>query len=81
MTDLLIILRMLTDLLTGGDPTLPSGHNELIPIAQLLSAIRDYVLAILDDGDYLNDWLTHIPASLQPLMLVIGHLIATFGGR
>lgn len=42
MTDILIVIRMLLDLLTGGDPTLPSGHNELVTIWHILTQIYDW---------------------------------------
>lgn len=43
MNDVMIVVRMLIDLMMGGDPTLPPGHNELVTIARLLSEIRDWV--------------------------------------
>lgn len=81
LQDSLIALRMLLDLVIGGDPTLPPGHNELAPLAQLFSAIRDYVLFTLDEGDYLNDMLTHVPVIVRPILEAFGHLLAMLLAR
>ena len=48
MSDVLIVVQMVLDVARGYDPTLPSGHNELVPIAQTLSGIRDAVLFFFD---------------------------------
>lgn len=39
----LIIIRMLGDLITGGDPTLPGGYPELVPLARILAHIYDLI--------------------------------------
>lgn len=39
-----------------------------------------YFIGIIQDGDYLNDWLTHLPTILQPIILAIGHILATMLG-
>jgi hypothetical protein len=41
----------------------------LIPLAR-------YLAAVLDDGDYLNDWLTHLPVSMAVAVQTLGELIA-----
>lgn len=38
----------------------------------LLNAIYNYFAAIIEDGDYLNDWLTHLP-------MVVGHIVLQIG--
>ncbi len=38
--------------------------------------IAFYLLAILDDGDYLNDWLTHIPECGVGAIQGIGMMLA-----
>lgn len=35
-----------------------------------------YFTAVLDDGDYLNDWLTHLPHMLWPVLELAGWLLA-----
>ncbi len=42
----------------------------------LIEAIHNYILAILDDGDWLNDWLTHVPAGLSRLLMLFGQVLA-----
>lgn len=41
----------------------------------LLNLLR-YVAFTLSEGDYLNDWLTHLPAGWQPVVLEIGKQLA-----
>lgn len=37
--------------------------------------VENYFEAVLDDGDYLNDWLTHLPA--PKAFLTLGKLVFT----
>ena len=46
----------------------------------MIEAIRLYFLALLDDGDYLNDWLTHMPTWLSDVVVVIGQFLAGWLG-
>lgn len=39
----------------------------------------DYIGAVLEDGDYLNDWLTHLPESVQPAAEAFGRFVAAVG--
>ncbi len=50
-------------------------------IAQVSDAIHAYFAYILLDGDYLNDWLTHIPSFLRAFLLVVGQLLAVAVSR
>jgi len=45
-------------------------------VGDTLSALREYFVAVVDDGDYLNDWLTHLPESLQPATQWFGNLVS-----
>jgi hypothetical protein len=38
-----------------------------------------YLLAVLEDGDYENDWLTHLPLWLRPLVHTLGQALAPIG--
>lgn len=38
-----------------------------------------YMQAVIQDGDYLNDWLTHLPTWAQPTVETIGHTVALVG--
>jgi hypothetical protein len=46
-----------------------------------MTAFLAYLAAVLDDGDYLNDWLTHLPAIVRPVVLALGQLIAAVAGN
>jgi hypothetical protein len=39
-----------------------------------------YLLAVLDDGDYLNDWLAHLPACSAGAVQGLGMILATLLG-
>lgn len=41
-----------------------------------LDAIAYYLQLIMEDGDYLNDMLTHVPACGQSLIQVVGYTLA-----
>lgn len=43
-------------------------------LAAVIPPITNYVQALLADGDYLNDWLTHLPASIQPVVTWFGNV-------
>lgn len=43
----------------------------------MLRALALYLAAVLDDGDYANDWLTHLPRAIRPLVQRAGHALAT----
>ncbi len=48
---------------------------------QTIHAILCYIYDVLVDGDWANDFITHIPSEMRSFWLVIGHLIAWFIGR
>ena len=41
----------------------------------LVWAIFYYLYFVVADGDWLNDWLTHMPMWLRPIMEYIGKVI------
>jgi len=45
-------------------------------VGDTLSALSEYFVAVVDDGDVLNDWLTHLPESLQPATQWFGNLVS-----
>ncbi len=45
----------------------------LLPIALDLAR---YILAVIESGDPLNDWLTHLPESVRPFAEALGNLLA-----
>lgn len=40
-----------------------------------MQTIIRYLLIVLTDGDYLNDWLTHMPDTIADVMQIIGWLL------
>lgn len=44
-----------------------------------MQALMNYFQAVLADGDYLNDWLTHLPAWAQPSVETVGHAVYVVG--
>lgn len=52
-----------------------SGIN-LDGIADAFQSLGKYIGAVLEDGDYLNDWITHLPEPIQPAVEAIGKFIA-----
>lgn len=76
-------IRNLIDLFTGGDPTCPILRTAAetrtgCDVARTLSAVRDYLVAVFVDGDWLNDWATHIPGVWATAVKLVGFLIAVF---
>jgi hypothetical protein len=49
-------------------------------MAEVTDAIGNYLVAILEDGDYLNDWLSHVPECGQTALVGIGQLLALLIG-
>jgi TP901 family phage tail tape measure protein len=44
--------------------------------AEGLQSLGLYMMAVVEDGDYMNDWLTHMPESMQGPVMAIGKLTA-----
>ena len=44
---------------------------------RVLADVALYTLAVLVDGDYLNDWVTHLPEFLRDEALIWGQLLET----
>lgn len=49
-------------------------------IIAAFSAFGQYIQAVLEDGDYLNDWITHLPDALQPAVAALGQFISIVMG-
>ena len=49
-------------------------------IGTALGDLGQYFLAVAQDGDYLNDWLTHLPEAIQPAVMALGQFVAAVGG-
>lgn len=48
--------------------------------SEAFSAFGKYIGAVLEDGDYMNDWVTHLPEAFQPWAEAIGRVIANWDG-
>jgi TP901 family phage tail tape measure protein len=48
-------------------------------VGETLTALGQYFLAVVEDGDYLNDWLTHLPEVMQEPTAAIGQFVAEAG--
>jgi len=46
----------------------------------ILSSLGKYFMAVFEDGDYFNDWLSHLPDVLQGPVAAIGHFIQIIKG-
>lgn len=46
-------------------------------LGQILVDLGRYFLVVVQDGEYLNDWLTHLPAPIRFAVEIVGRLIAT----
>lgn len=44
-------------------------------LGALFEAFVGYILAVVEDGDTLNDWITHFPEAAQPFIESIGNII------
>ncbi len=60
------------------DEYLPIVIDAVEGLSEILSALIEYFRAVVEDGDMLNDWLTHLPESIQPIIQTIGGLITAF---
>lgn len=47
-------------------------------IVPTFEAFKNYISAVVTEGDTLNDWLTHLPTQLQPVAIAIGEAVAAF---
>lgn len=47
-------------------------------LGQTLTALADYFRFVLIEGDYLNDFLTHLPEPLRNITAVIGGVVTAF---
>ena len=45
-----------------------------------MTVFARYFAIVIEDGDWLNDWLTHMPVMIRPLIAAIGQLIALLIG-
>lgn len=50
-------------------------RDVLQPVVDAVVAFGSYIMAVVQDGDLLNDWLTNLPTFLQPVALAVGQTV------
>ncbi len=79
-----LVNQVMPSILAGIDklaPILENGigvamdflSNQFFPI---LKTLGQYFIAVVEDGDFLNDWLMHLPESIKPIVKVLGQVVA-----
>jgi phage-related minor tail protein len=53
-----------------------SGIVDMLDVGGAGKAVQSYFQAIVEDGDWLNDWLTHMPAQVQDYAKQLGFVLA-----
>ena len=43
---------------------------------EIAHSILRYITVVMQDGDYLNDWLTHMPSELATAIVIVGQYLA-----
>lgn len=41
-----------------------------------MQAFINYITFVIEDGDWLNDWLTHIPETVRLYVRIVGYILA-----
>jgi TP901 family phage tail tape measure protein len=82
-SQLLILKNQMRDLgITIGQAILPALNAFLgMLTSSVLPVLQDfakYIAAVIEDGDFMNDWLSHLPGFLQPVAEGVGRVIAAF---
>jgi len=57
---------------------LPIVIEKIQNFAEILSFLGQYFKAVVEDGDFLNDWLEELPNWMEPIVQTIGEVIANF---
>lgn len=74
-----VLNQVLQTILPGLQAALPVVVRFIEDFAEKLGFLVEYFRAVLSDGDWLNDWLTELPAGIQPIVKFLGELVASFG--
>jgi len=82
----LTIMALNTQVHAGADPPKHTVHLPIVATAHPAEtvtekdaaetkAIHNYIQHVSEDGDYLNDWLTHVRPSIQDALEALGRSI------
>ncbi len=58
------------------DGVIPGFSEKLSSAFSTIGTLGKYFLAIVEDGDYMNDWITHLPKSIQGPIQRAGEIFA-----
>ncbi|MGD2048752.1 MAG: phage tail tape measure protein, partial [Chloroflexota bacterium] len=50
--------------------------DKIRELGEIVGSLAEYFKIVVEDGDALNDWLTHLPEPIQPLVESFGELVA-----
>ena len=74
------VLPAVTPLVSAFAAALPGAFAAtsaaLAPLGAVLSTLAQYLLVVVQEGDYLNDFLADLPASVQPVVQLLGQGLA-----
>jgi len=57
---------------------LSGAQTSVQPLVDAFTSLVNYFAAVVTDGDTLNDWLTHLPEPMQPIVTKVGELLKAF---
>lgn len=56
--------------------TLDNAKNSIVAFGEKIGAIGKYFKAVTVDGDYMNDWITHVPDGIRDMVMKIGKFLS-----
>ncbi|WP_339233800.1 hypothetical protein [Oceanobacillus sp. FSL W7-1281] len=65
-----------TSLMGLANGVIPGFSDKLSQAFSTIGTLGKYFFAIVEDGDYMNDWITHLPESIQGPILRAGEIFA-----
>jgi len=78
LTDLAGALSGDADAFARLSPTMQAVAATITGLIDTVFTLTNYITALNEDGDYLNDWLTHLPEPLQPIVAGFGAIMVAF---
>lgn len=72
------VLAFAQDNMPALSTALAGAQGAVQPLVDAFTSLGSYFLAVVTDGDTLNDWLTHLPEPIQPIVQAAGELLAAF---